>query len=86
MNLKSKTMRTIKFKEESQSKYDEYLFKWGKFYQDDSPECFYIDILCDVKFIYGKYQFALRSIDIWFDNFEPLTEKQLKILGIGDEQ
>ena len=69
-----------------ESEYNEYLFKWGKFYQNDSPEYFYIDMLCDVKFEYGIYQFALRSMDIWFDNFEPLTEEQLKILKIGDDK
>ena len=58
--------------------YEEYIGKWGKFW-DDNKE----------SFIIGKLLYYNKDEDTpfesefnWFENFEPLTEEQIKVLGL----
>ena len=58
--------------------YEEYIGKWGKFW-DDNKE----------RFIIGKLLYYSKDGDDpfesefnWFKNFEPLTKEQIKVLGL----
>ena len=66
------------FSQERPINYEEYVGKWGKFW-DDNKE----------RFIIGKLLYYSKDGDDpfesefnWFENFEPLTEEQIKVLGL----
>ena len=66
------------FSQERLVNYEEYIGKWGKFW-DDNKE----------RFIIGKLLYYSKDGDDpfesefnWFENFEPLTEEQIKVLGL----
>ena len=66
------------FSQERPVNYEEYVGKWGKFW-DDNKE----------RFIIGKLLYYSKDGDDpfesefnWFENFEPLTEEQIKVLGL----
>lgn len=61
--------------------YNEYIGKWGKFWNGSSKVV--IDTLAEIKDgKYGRVVFNPRVTSIYCDNFEPLTEEQLKILNL----
>ena len=58
--------------------HEKHVGKWGKFW-DDNKE----------RFIIGKLLYYNKDEDTpfesefnWFENFEPLTEEQIKVLGL----
>lgn len=60
--------------------HEKHVGKWGKFW-DDNKE----------RFIIGKLLYYNKDEDDsfesefnWFENFEPLTEEQIKVLGLCD--
>ena len=66
------------FSQERPVNYEEYVGKWGKFW-DDNKE----------RFIIGKLLYYSKDGDDpfesefnWFENFEPLTEEQIKVLNL----
>lgn len=70
------------FSQEKPINYEEYIGKWGKFW-DDNEERVVIDILAEIESEkYDKIMFVPYITNMYYDNFEPLTEEQLKILGL----
>lgn len=66
------------FSQERPVSYEKHVGKWGKFW-DDNKE----------RFIIGKLLYYSKDGDDpfesefnWFENFEPLTEEQIKVLGL----
>lgn len=69
------------FSQERQINYHDYIGKWGKFWNGSSKVV--IDTLAEIKDgKYGRVVFNPRVTSIYCDNFEPLTEEQLKVLGL----
>jgi len=69
------------FSQERLIDYNEYIGKWGKFWNGSSKVV--IDTLAEIKDgKYGRVVFNPRVTSIYCDNFEPLTEEQLKVLGL----
>lgn len=66
------------FSQERPINYEEYIGKWGKFW-NDNPEYFTIGILKGYE--QGGYK-PFQSISLDFQNFEPLTDEQIKILEL----
>lgn len=68
------------FSQKRPANYEEYVGKWGKFWSDNKE-----------RFIIGKLLYYGKDGDDpfesefnWFENFEPLTEEQIKVLGLCD--
>ena len=66
------------FSQERPINYNDYIGKWGKFWNDNKE-----------RFIIGKLLYYSKDRDDpfesefnWFENFEPLTEEQIKVLGL----
>ena len=66
------------FSQERPINHEKHVGKWGKFW-DDNKE----------RFIIGKLLYYSKDGDDpfesefnWFENFEPLTEEQIKVLGL----
>ena len=66
------------FSQERTINHEKHVGKWGKFW-DDNKE----------RFIIGKLLYYSKDGDDpfesefnWFENFEPLTEEQIKVLGL----
>lgn len=59
--------------------YDDYIGKWGKFFNENETNIA-IDILTDYYGSSVKAPFESRFTT--YDSFEPLTEEQLKVLGL----
>ena len=69
------------FSQERPINYDDYIGKWGKFWNGSSKVV--IDTLAEIKDgKYGRVVFNPRVTSIYCDNFEPLTEEQLKVLNL----
>ena len=66
-----------RFSQERPINYNDYIGKWGKFWNDCSKE-YTISKLEKVKL--NKFK-SNTSIAL-YDNFEPLTEEQIKILNL----
>lgn len=66
------------FSQERPINYEKYIGKWGKFW-NDNPEYFTIGILKGYE--QGGYK-PFQSISLDFQNFEPLTDEQIKILEL----
>lgn len=66
-----------RFSQERPINYNDYIGKWGKFWDDCSKE-YTISKLEKVKL--NKFK-SNTSIAL-YDNFEPLTEEQIKILNL----
>lgn len=67
-----------RFSQERPIDYTEYIGKWGKFW-NDNPKYFTIGILKGYE--QGGYK-PFQSISLDFQNFEPLTDEQIKILEL----
>ena len=67
-----------KFSQERPIDYTEYIGKWGRFW-NDNPEYFTIGILKGYEQDSHK---PFQSISLDFQNFEPLTDEQIKVLGL----
>lgn len=61
----------------------DYIDKWGKFWNNKDKEDFVIKKLYTF-FNKPALRFCCKINDnfIWFDNFKPLTDKQIKNLGL----
>ncbi|WP_404812054.1 hypothetical protein ACIRNY_10985 [Capnocytophaga canimorsus] len=57
--------------------YEDYVGKWGKFWDDYVDEGFCVSKLNKIVF-----DFFYTTDDTPFNYFEPLTEEQVKILGL----
>lgn len=69
------------FSQERQINYHDYIGKWGKFWNGSSKVV--IDTLAEIKDgKYGRVVFNPRVTSIYCDNFEPLTDEQLKVLNL----
>ena len=88
--LPTSRIRTLSFKEygfdnrfsqERPINYEEYIGKWGKFW-NDNPEYFTIGILKGYEHDSHK---PFQSISLDFQNFEPLTDEQIKVLGLKND-
>ncbi|MFK8281652.1 hypothetical protein [Capnocytophaga cynodegmi] len=58
--------------------YNDYIGKWGKFWDNVNTENFVIGKLSEIN----DDLFSCREDWSDFDNFEPLTEEQIKILEL----
>lgn len=75
-----------RFSQERPIDYNEYVGKWGKFW--DNGENTVI-----VGKLYGYYQYQIHHFKArthddevaFYTNFEPLTDEQLKVLGVKNE-
>ena len=67
-----------RFSQERTIDYTEYIGKWGKFW-NANPKYFTIGILKGYE--QGGYK-PFQSISLDFQNFEPLTDEQIKILEL----
>lgn len=67
-----------RFSQERPVNYEDCIEKWGKFW-NDNPEYFTIGILKGYEQDSHK---PFQSISLDFQNFEPLTDEQVKILEL----
>ena len=67
-----------RFSQERPINYEDCIEKWGKFW-NDNPEYFTIGILKGYE--QGGYK-PFQSISLDFQNFEPLTDEQIKVLEL----
>lgn len=69
------------FSQERQINYEDYIGKWGKFWNEGDKVV--IDTLAEIDTEeYGRMVFSPCITNMYYDNFEPLTEEQLKVLGL----
>ena len=69
------------FSQERLVNYEEYIGKWGKFW--NSGDKVVIDILAEIDTEeYGRMVFGPYITNMYYDNFKPLTEEQIKILEL----
>lgn len=71
------------FTQEKPVNYDDYIGKWGKFWVN-KEKTVAIGKLCDYK-PHAICRFKMRTHDdevAFYTNFEPLTEEQIKVLGL----
>lgn len=72
-----------RFTQERSINYEEYIGKWGKFWNKGDKVV--IDILAEIDTEeYGRMVFGPYITNMYYDNFEPLTKEQLKVLGLCD--
>ena len=70
------------FSQERPVNYKDYIGKWGKFWNDNLVNIF-IDVLDNIyEEDDGSIKFISCEINSQYKNFEPLTEEQLKVLGL----
>lgn len=69
------------FSQERPINYEEYIEKWGKFWYDNEEEDFIIGKLKEIR-LNG---FVSEGYGI-IDNFQPLTEEQLKALNLKNDE
>lgn len=67
-----------RFSQERPVNYEDCIEKWGKFW-NDNPEYFTIGILKGYEQDSHK---PFQSVSLDFQNFEPLTDEQIKILEL----
>lgn len=68
-----------RFSQERPIDYEKCVGKWGKFWNKDTNDIV-IDKLIDY---YGDYVYeSFKSRFTHYQNFEPLTEEQIKVLGL----
>ena len=71
-----------RFSQERPINYKDYIGKWGKFWNDNLVNIF-IDVLDNIyEEDDGSIKFISCEINSQYKNFEPLTEEQLKVLGL----
>lgn len=73
------------FSQEKPIDYAEYEGKWGKFWNDEDSlnKTIEISMLEEVEYEkFDKVKFAPISTGTFYDNFTPLSDKQLKMLGL----
>lgn len=71
-----------RFSQERPINYENYMRKWGKFWNGASDNIF-IDVLDDLcEDCDGNVKFVPYEINSHYDHFEPLTDEQLKVLGL----
>lgn len=71
------------FTQEGPINYDDYVGKWGKFTDVSNNNDFVIGRLSSFKVSNDETYFATESGDA-YNTFEPLTEEQIKVLGLCD--
>ena len=74
-----------KFSQERPINYTEYEGKWGKFWNDEDSSNKIVEISMLEKVEYEKFdrvKFASIATGTYYDNFTPLTDEQLKMLGL----
>nr|DAQ42188.1 MAG TPA: ATP-dependent DNA helicase [Caudoviricetes sp.] len=71
------------FSQERPINYEEYLGKWGKFTDISNNNDFVIGRLSSFKVSNDETYFATENGDA-YNTFEPLTEEQIKVLGLCD--
>ena len=83
VNMLSFTEYTLEgFDQKRPINYENYMRKWGKFWNGASDNIF-IDVLDDLcEDCDGNVKFVPYEIDSHYDHFEPLSEEQLKVLGL----
>ena len=67
-----------RFSQERPIDYKDYIGKWGKFW-NDNPKYFTIGILKGYE--QGGHK-PFQSVSLDFQNFQPLTDEQIKVLGL----
>ena len=67
-----------RFSQERPIDYKDYIGKWGKFW-NDNPKYFTIGILEGYE--QGGHK-PFQSVSLDFQNFQPLTDEQIKVLGL----
>lgn len=67
-----------RFSQERPINYNDYIGKWGKFWDIDVKTCI-IDRLIECK---PDDEYYFTTSEFGYLNFEPLTEEQVKILGL----
>ena len=69
------------FSQERQINYHDYVGKWGKFWNEGDKVV--IDTLAEIDTEeYGRMVFGPYITNMYYDNFEPLTEEQIKVLAL----
>ena len=70
------------FSQERPVNYEDCIEKWGKFWNNISDNII-IDVLDDLcEDCDGNVKFVPYEINSHYDHFEPLTDEQLKVLGL----
>nr|DAN80547.1 MAG TPA: hypothetical protein [Caudoviricetes sp.] len=69
------------FSQERLVNYEEYIGKWGKFTDVSNNNDFVVGRLSSFKVSNDETYFATESGDA-YNTFEPLTEEQIKVLGL----
>ena len=69
------------FSQERPINYNDYIGKWGKFW-NDNPKYFTIGILKGYEQDSHK---PFQSVSLDFQNFQPLTDEQIKVLGLKND-
>ena len=83
MKLLSFTEYTLQgFSQERPIDWDGYKGKWGKFYDDCNNKNFCIIDKLESFDDSQKYPFNAEFCNSYYKHFEPLTEEQIKILGL----
>ena len=67
-----------RFSQEKPINYNDYIGKWGKFWDIDVKTCI-IDRLIECK---PDDEYYFTTSEFGYLNFEPLTDEQIKILGL----
>ena len=69
-----------RFTQERPVNYEDYIGKWGKFWDDRSKD-YMISIFEKLRGDGFKPSISIEA----YDNFEPLTEEQVKVLGLEND-
>ena len=69
------------FSQERPVNYEDCIEKWGKFW-NDNPKYFTIGILEGYE--QGGHK-PFQSVSLDFQNFQPLTDEQIKVLGLKND-
>lgn len=69
------------FSQEKPINYEDYIGKWGKFWDDEDERNFVVSKLIEVK------NESFKDVEEWgwFDNFKPLTKEQIEILELDEK-
>ena len=70
-----------RFSQERPINYKDYIGKWGKFWDTDVKTCI-IDRLIECK---PDDEYYFTTSEFGYLNFEPLTDEQIKVLGIKND-
>nr|DAN81652.1 MAG TPA: ATP-dependent DNA helicase [Caudoviricetes sp.] len=73
------------FTQERPINYDDYIGKWGKFWDNEKRIVVVGKLLNYLPHLVGAFEMKVRNNrTVCYENFELLTEEQIKVLGLCD--